>query len=61
MKLDGIGMWNIEWEFSIPIPTPEFGNSECGIALLRISHSDHAKVQWNVEYGMGIPHSNSYS
>ena len=50
-----------EWEFPIPILTPEFCNVECEIVLLRISHSDHAKVHWNVEYGMGIPHSNSYS
>ena len=51
------GMWNMEWEFPIPILIPDFCNVECGIVLLRISHSDHAKVHWNVEYGMGIPHS----
>ena len=51
----------MEWEFPIPILTPESCDVEGGIVLLRISHSDHAKVQRNVEYGMGIPHSNSYS
>ena len=35
-----------------PIPIPEFWNVEFGIVLLRTSHSNHAKVLWNVEYGM---------
>ena len=47
----------------IHIPIPEFWNVECGIVLLRISHSNHAALKcigmWNVE--CEIPHSNSYS
>ena len=45
-----IGMWN--GKFHIPIPIPEFRDVECGIVLLRISHSNHAEVHWNVECGM---------
>ena len=46
------GMWN--GKFHIPIPIPEFWNVECGIVLLRMSHSNHAEVlvHWNVECGM---------
>ena len=56
-----IGMWNVEWK--IPHSNSYSRILECGMwncPFQNINfHSNHAKVHWNVECGMGksIPHS----
>ena len=44
-----IGMWNMEWEFPIPIPIPEFWNVECGNP-----HSNSHSIFQNSGMGIGI-------